>query len=61
MAECEALIVGLGLAEALKAYPLQVHNDSQLIVGQYQGTYEAKDPNHDIIFWKGQSHPSLEG
>ena len=50
MAECEALIVGLGLAEALKAYPLQVHNDSQLIVGQYQGTYEAKDPNHDIIF-----------
>jgi ribonuclease HI len=52
MAECEALIVGLGLAEALKAYPLQVHNDSQLIVGQYQGTYEAKDPTMILYFEK---------
>lgn len=32
--EYEVVITGLGLAEALKAYPLQVHSDSQLIVGQ---------------------------
>jgi ribonuclease HI len=28
VAEYEAVIAGLGLAEALKAYPLQVHSDS---------------------------------
>ena len=31
----EALLVGLHLAKALNAYPLQAHNDSQLMVSQY--------------------------
>jgi ribonuclease HI len=52
VAEYGALIAGLGLAEALKAYSLQVHSDSQLIVGQYQGTYEAKDPTMILYFEK---------
>lgn len=34
VAEYEAVIVGLGLAEALKAYHLQVHSDTQLIIRQ---------------------------
>ena len=37
VAKYEAVIVGLGLAEALKVYPLQVHSDSQLIVGAMLG------------------------
>jgi ribonuclease HI len=32
--------VGLHLIDALNAYPLQVQNDSQLVVGQCQRVYE---------------------
>jgi len=41
----KALIVGLRLPEALKAYPLQAHSDSQLVVSQCQGTNETREPN----------------
>jgi len=33
VSDYEALLAGLGLVEALKAFPLHVHSDSQLVVG----------------------------
>ncbi|XP_038716417.1 uncharacterized protein LOC120009784 [Tripterygium wilfordii] len=43
-AECEALIIGLMLAKELGVTSLKVHSDSQLIVNQSLGSYQAKDP-----------------
>ncbi|XP_038708511.1 uncharacterized protein LOC120003565 [Tripterygium wilfordii] len=43
-AEYEALIAGLQLTEDMKIKNLVVHSDSQLIVNQLQGSYQAKDP-----------------
>ncbi|XP_038688375.1 uncharacterized protein LOC119987518 [Tripterygium wilfordii] len=43
-AEYEALIAGLQLAEDMRIKNLAVHSDSQLIVNQLQGSYQAKDP-----------------
>lgn len=42
-AEYEVILSGLGLATALYASKVRIHNDSQLIVGQIQKEYEAKD------------------
>lgn len=42
-AEYEAILSGLGLAITLNASKIKIHNDSQLIVGQIQKEYEAKD------------------
>jgi ribonuclease HI len=39
-----SFFVGLHLIEALNAYPLQVQNDSQLVVGQCQRVYEVREP-----------------
>jgi ribonuclease HI len=33
VSEYEAFLAGLGLVKSLKAFPLYVHSDSQLIVG----------------------------
>jgi ribonuclease HI len=33
VSEYKAFLAGLGLVKSLKAFPFQVHNDSQLIVG----------------------------
>lgn len=41
--EYEAILSGLGLAITLNASKIKIHNDSQLIVGQIQKEYEAKD------------------
>ena len=41
--ECEAILSGLGLALALSASKLEICSDSQLVVRQIQGEYEAKD------------------
>lgn len=41
----EALLLGLRLVEALKAYPFQAHSDSQLVVSQCQETSEAREPS----------------
>ena len=41
-AEYEALLTGLSLAKALGAKNLIVQVDSQLIIGQVKGDYEAK-------------------
>ncbi|XP_018511626.2 uncharacterized protein Mb2253c-like [Brassica rapa] len=41
--EYEALIAGLSLAHQLGAKNIQVYSDSQLIINQVQGEYQAKD------------------
>ena len=41
-AEYEALLTGLSLAKALGAKNLIIQVDSQLIIGQVKGDYEAK-------------------
>ena len=41
--EYEALLTGLNLAKALRAKNLIVQADSQLIIGQVKGDYEAKE------------------
>ncbi|XP_038690528.1 uncharacterized protein LOC119989207 [Tripterygium wilfordii] len=43
-AEYEALIIGLKLAKELGVTSLKVYSDSQLIVNQFIGSYQAKDP-----------------
>ncbi|XP_038701846.1 uncharacterized protein LOC119998570 [Tripterygium wilfordii] len=43
-AEYEALIIGMMLAKELRVTSLKVHSDSQLIVNQFLGSYQAKDP-----------------
>ena len=42
-AEYEALLIGLSLAKVLGAKNLIVQTDSQLIIGQVKGDYEAKE------------------
>lgn len=42
-AEYEAILSGLNLAVTLNAVKVKVHSDSQLVVGQIQKEYEAKD------------------
>ena len=42
-AEYKALLTGLSLAKALGAKNLNVQADSQLIIGQVKGDYEAKE------------------
>ena len=42
-AEYEALIAGLQIARELKVGRLQVYSDSQLVVGQVGGSYEARE------------------
>ena len=44
IAEYEALIAGMKLAKELHAKRLIAHSDSQLVVQQYQGEYEAREP-----------------
>ena len=42
-AEYEALLIGLSLARVLEAKTLIVQANSQLVVGQVKGDYEAKE------------------
>ena len=42
-AEYEALLAGLKSALQMKAFELMVYSDSQLVVNQVSGVYEAKD------------------
>ena len=42
-AEYEALLTGLSVAKALGAKNLIIQADSQLIIGQVKGDYEAKE------------------
>ena len=46
-AEYEALLTGLSLAKALRAKSLIVQFDSQLIIGQVKGDYEAKEEKEE--------------
>ena len=43
-AEYEALIAGLRIAKDLKVKKLRAYSDSQLVVGQTKGEFEARDP-----------------
>ena len=43
-AEYEALIAGMLLAKEMEAQNLLVKSDSQLIMGQVSGEFQAKDP-----------------
>jgi len=42
--EYEALITNLRLARKLEVTQLIAHSDSQLIIQQYQGQYEIREP-----------------
>ena len=44
MSKYKALVIRLGLAKALKAFPLYDYKDSQLIVSQYQGIFKTRNP-----------------
>ena len=43
-AEYEALIAGLRMAQTLKIQKLVIHSDSQLVVNQVLGDFEAREP-----------------
>ena len=47
--EYEALLTGLSLVKALEAKNLIVQADSQLIIGQVKGDYEAKKDFHSTL------------
>ena len=63
-AEYEALLTGLNLAKALGAKNLIIQADSQLIIGQVKGDYEAKEERMQkylkIIQWLSQHFDSLD-
>ena len=44
-AEYEALIAGLNLARELGVKNMKIHSDSQLVVNQVNGEYQAKEDN----------------
>jgi ribonuclease HI len=44
-AEYEAILAGLGIAKELGAKSLDIRNDSQVVVGHVDGTFEAKGEN----------------
>ena len=44
VAEYEALIAGMRLALQLHAERLTAHSDSQLVIQQFLGKYEAREP-----------------
>lgn len=43
VAEYKAMLLGLDTARELGARKVIIHSDSQLVINQIQGTYEAKD------------------
>lgn len=56
-----SFFVGLHLIEALNAYPLQVQNDSQLVVGQCQRVYEVREPTMQQYLQKIQLQLKVGG
>lgn len=48
VSEYKAIMVRLCLAEALNAYHMQVHSDSQLMMDQCQRINEAKEPTMQL-------------
>ena len=52
--EYEAFIMGLKLANKVRAENLQILCDSQLVVNQLKGTYETKYPN--MIKYSNKAH-----
>ena len=56
-----SFFVGLHLIEALNTYPLQVQNDSQLVVGQCQRVYEVREPTMQQYLQKIQLQLKVGG
>ncbi|RVW23209.1 hypothetical protein CK203_099551 [Vitis vinifera] len=54
--EYEATLVGLDLALTLAATKLRIYNDSQLVIRQIQGEYEAKDKCMVRYLVQGDGH-----
>ena len=54
--EYEALFKRLGLAKSLGAESLLIHGDSQLVIGQVNGTYEAKEERMKKYFNQVRHH-----
>ena len=48
-AEYEALLVGLRIARKLKVQKLRICTDSQLVVGQMKGDFEAQEENMEYL------------
>ena len=48
--EYEALLKGLELAKSVEADSILILGDSQLVIGQVNGTYEAKEDMNEEIF-----------
>jgi len=53
-AEYEALITGLDLAKSLDVKDIQVMSDSQLVVRQMNGSYEARDQRMSVYLIKAK-------
>ena len=51
-AEYEAIIAGMELAAAMKAKNLKICSDSQLVVNQINGNYQAKDATMQLYLQK---------
>ena len=47
--EYKAVIAGLYLSHSMKAYQLEICNDSQLVVKQIEDSYEAKGEKNDPL------------
>lgn len=60
-AEYEVILSGLGLAITFNASKVKIHSDSQLIVGQIQKEYEAKDKRMTKYLLKVQESLSWLG
>ena len=52
-AEYEVVIVGLNLAHSMDADQLEICSDSQLVVKQIEGSYEARGEKKDPLPQKG--------
>ncbi|KAL0304794.1 UNVERIFIED_CONTAM: hypothetical protein Scaly_3009200 [Sesamum calycinum] len=55
-AEYEAFLVGCELALAAGAKRIVIYSDSQLVVNQVQGSYEARDEKMAKYFSKSEKH-----
>ncbi|KAL0298937.1 UNVERIFIED_CONTAM: Retrovirus-related Pol polyprotein from transposon opus [Sesamum radiatum] len=55
-AEYEAFLVGCELALAAGAKRIVIYSDSQLVVNQVQGSYEARDEKMAKIFFESEKH-----
>ena len=58
-AEYEALLAGMRLAEKLEVKGLIAHSDSQLVVQQFQGTFEVRAGLDSLSAKSKGTHPQI--